>query len=259
MLFIYPQDMLKPRLPDELFREEAAAIQAKGHIVSLVDTNTFAINSATFHPPAEPDSGIVYRGWMVTPAEYQVLLHSLEQQGAKAFTSPEQYLATYYLPNWYPFLTDLTPETVILDPTTDLVSALKQLVWSRFFVKDYVKSLKTAGGSLIERPEDIERVMAEMQKYRGIIEGGLCVRRYEEFLPGSEHRFFVLNGVCYGSEPQSTIPPIVQECASRLSSPFFSVDVATRTDGVDRIVEVGDGQVSDLVGWTTGRFAALWH
>lgn len=259
MHFVYPADMLKPRLPDELYQEEAAAIQASGHLVSLVDSQTFSVNFAAFHPSAEPSSSVVYRGWMVTPNEYGAFLHSLEQQGARAYTSLAQYLAAHYLPNWYPLLADLTPATVILDRAADLVSALNELGWPRFFVKDYVKSLKTAGGSVIEQPEDIGRVVTEMEKYRGVIEGGLCVRRYEDFVAESERRFFVIGGECYGPELQSAIPSIVQECARRLSSPFYSVDVAARADGVERIVEVGDGQVSDLVGWTPSRFADLWH
>lgn len=37
------------------------------------------------------------------------------------------------------------------------------------------------------------------------------------------------------------------------------VDVALREDGVERIVEIGDGQVSDLVGWSPERFAEMWR
>lgn len=254
MNFVYPTDMLKPRLPDELFREEADALKARGHQVSLVDMETFSVTSSAL----AGKSGLVYRGWMMKPTEYQALLRGMEQQAATALTSLEQYLSTHYLPHWYPLLADLTAETVVIDPATDLVSVLKQTGWPRFFVKDYVKSLKTAGGSVVDRPEDIEHVVAEMRKYRGEIEGGLCVRRYEEFEPNSEVRFFVVNGTCYGFDPQTTVPSIVQEAASRLSSPFFSVDAAIQTDGQARIVEVGDGQVSDLVGWTADRFAALW-
>jgi hypothetical protein len=48
------------------------------------------------------------------------------------------------------------------------------------------------------------------------------------------------------------------ECARRIGSAFFSVDVAMRADAVLRVVEIGDGQVSDLVGWDATRFAELW-
>jgi hypothetical protein len=255
MHFLYPADMLKPRLPDESYREEARALQAHGHHITLVDSLTIA----TMNPNADMTSSIIYRGWMVTPEEYQQVLDALEQEGAKAYTSLEQYTSTHYLPKWYPLLDDLTPETVILDPAADLIPVLTQIGWPRYFIKDYVKSLKTAGGSVIDRPEEIERVVAEMLKYRGRIEGGLCVRRFEEFVPDSECRYFVVNGSCYGSDPRTEIPSIVQECTARLTSPFFSVDVALNTDGRERIVEVGDGQVSDLVGWTCERFAELWQ
>ena len=257
MNFVYPADMLKPRLPDEMFREEADVLKENGHPISLLDPDTLSIRAI----PSSIEQGtkVLYRGWMVKPAEYQALVHSIEQHGRKAYTSLDQYLSAHYLPNWYPLLAEMTPETIILDPAADLVSALKQLGWSRFFVKDYVKSLKTAGGSIADRPEDIERVVTEMQKYRGEIEGGLCVRNYEDFMPNSEVRFFVIDGMCFGADPEAAIPPIVQEAALRLSSPFFNVDMAVRADGKARIVEVGDGQVSDLVGWTVQRFAELWQ
>jgi hypothetical protein len=36
------------------------------------------------------------------------------------------------------------------------------------------------------------------------------------------------------------------------------VDVVQRADRVWRVVEIGDGQVSDLVGWTPDQFATCW-
>jgi ATP-grasp domain-containing protein len=40
--------------------------------------------------------------------------------------------------------------------------------------------------------------------------------------------------------------------------PFFGVDVARRAGGVERIVETGDWQLSDLVGWSVERFVHVW-
>ena len=51
-------------------------------------------------------------------------------------------------------------------------------------------------------------------------------------------------------EPDAAIPEPVAFCAEAIASPFFSVDIARRADGVERIVEIGDGQVSDIVGWS---------
>jgi hypothetical protein len=54
------------------------------------------------------------------------------------------------------------------------------------------------------------------------------------------------------------IPAIVLECAKRIRSRFFSVDVVQRSDGVFRVVEVGDGQVSDIVGWTPEELVSIF-
>jgi hypothetical protein len=88
------------------------------------------------------------------------------------------------------------------------------LHWSLvpIIAKDYVKSLKTSIGSLVEDPEQIEAVVSEMEKYRGFIEGGLCVRRAEDFIVGSERRYFVLNLIPCAFEPGVSIPEPVAYC-----------------------------------------------
>jgi hypothetical protein len=203
-------------------------------------------------------SQVVYRGWMVKSEEYSALVRAIEHCGAKAFTSPLEYLATHHLPNWYSLLADLTPETRVLPAEADIVAELRAIGWDAYFLKDYVKSLKTARGSIVCDPADAPAVLAEMREYRGEIEGGICVRRVEVFVPESERRYFVLRGVGYGASDGGAVPEIVQQCAERVPSKFFSVDVARRADGELRVVEVGDGQVSDLVGWSPETFARMW-
>jgi hypothetical protein len=98
-----------------------------------------------------------------------------------------------------------------------------------------------------------------MEKYRGVIEGGVCVRQIEEFSPDTEKRYFVVFGKAFASDPEEEIPELVQNCGKKIHSNFFSVDIITRNDGVQRIVEIGDGQVSDIVGWSPARFAEIWQ
>ena len=127
------------------------------------------------------------------------------------------------------------------------------------FIKDYVKSLKTSIGSIINEPAAINTVIAEMQKFRGGIEGGICIRQVEDFIAETEQRYFVINGRSFAALPDKEIPDVVNECARRIDSKFFSVDVIERKDGCKRIVEIGDGQVSGFVGWTAERFSILWN
>jgi ATP-grasp domain-containing protein len=255
---LYPQSVLEIRMPDELFREEAEAMAAAGHKVHLIDTEVLDSGPSRIRPQFEHGARVVYRGWMLTHGEYVNLSASVERAGGSCSTSPEDYVSTHYLPNWYDIAKDYTPETIFLDTDADLVSELRRLGWGRFFIKDHVKSLKTSVGSIIEDPEQIETVVSEMEKYRGFIEGGLCIRRVEDFIAGSERRYFVLNQTPYDAEPGVANPDPVVFCAGAIPSPFFSVDIARRADGVERIVEIGDGQVSDLVGWPVERFVEIW-
>ncbi len=265
MHFVYPRDLVAPKLVDEVFRDEADALQQGGHTISLVDTDALADGAARLSPLPPFGQSVVYRGWMLKPEAYQNFAASLASCDAAPFTSTAQYVNTHYLPHWYPLITDLTPETVVFHSKRDIadigdmMEILARLKWPKVFVKDFVKSLKTGRGSIIEHRDELPALLDAMEQFRGEIEGGVCFRRVEDFVPGSEQRYFVLRGMVYGADENAILPDVVSECARRIDSPFFSVDVAKRADGVLRVVEIGDGQVSDWVGWTPGRFAEIWR
>jgi hypothetical protein len=253
--FLYPSSPLKARLPDEQYAPEVECVREAGFEVSCFSLEAFQGGEFRAIPALTASITVLYRGWMLTAPEYERLNTEIEKADAHLFTTIQAYLECHHLPNWYPKLAELTPETRIFEVNSDLENELKKLGWEEFFIKDYVKSLKTASGSKISKPEQIKEMVENMRRFRGQIEGGFCVRQVEEFLSESERRYFVLNHTPYGTE--SDIPEIVRVCAERIDSRFFSVDVVRRRDGADRIVEVGDGQVSDTVGWSTKRFAEI--
>jgi hypothetical protein len=253
--FILPKGS-SPDAPDEMFADQLSALTATGFSASLCSD---AVLAGIKPLRGVPDgSTVVYRGWMTTAEEYTALVRAIEACGATPFTSPTEYLAAHHLPNWSPLLADLTPETRVFPESADIEAELHALGWGSYFLKDYVKSLKTARGSVVYDPADAPTVIAELREYRGRIEGGICARRVEDFVPDSERRYFVLRGVGYGATDAEPVPDSVRLCAERVPSPFFSVDVASRRDGQLRVVEIGDGQVSDLVGWSPEAFAAMW-
>lgn len=253
--FIMPPDGLEPRQIDELFRPQAENLRGRGYQISLVADSIFR-NGGLLRGMPE-NSTVVYRGWMVRPDEYATLAASVRDSGATLLTDSTAYALTHYLPNWYSSLVEFTAETVIIESATDLQLTLERLNWGSYFLKDFVKSLKVDGGSIVRSNADSDRWLREMIYYRDEIEGGICIRRVEEFIPESECRFFVLNGVPHSPDGR-LIPSPVHVAAERIASPFFTVDLAQTTDGQWRIVELGDGQVSDLVGWTADRFAEIW-
>jgi hypothetical protein len=257
--FLFPAHPFKPMAVDDTFADQWAAVQAAGFTTSTVPDAVFRQGRPLRSVPA--GGTVVYRGWMLDAADYARLADAVIAASAALLVPPAAYLAAHHLPNWYPLIAEFTPETRVLSAApTDapaVEAELRALGWDAFFVKDYVKSLKTARGSVVRDPAEIGTVVAEMIRVRGAIEGGLCVRRVEPLLPDAERRYFVLGGTPHAAAGDA-VPPVVETVARRIPSPFFSVDVARRADGALRVVEVGDGQVSDLVGWAAVEFAALW-
>lgn len=258
MRFFFPSDYFNPKKVDEAYLEQVNCLQNIGFETSVICLETLGSKSVKIFPVPELGAKLIYRGWMITPDDYSLLIDTVRNTGGEAFISHDEYLATHYLPNWYPLIRDLTPETHFFSVDDNLESALSGLGWNSFFIKDYVKSLKTSVGAIINEPPAIKTLVSQMQKFRNSIEGGLCVRQVEDFILETEKRYFVIEGQSFAPLPDEEVPEIVEECAKRINSKFFSVDVVERRDGYKRVVEIGDGQVSDIVGWTAERFASLW-
>lgn len=253
--FVMPSDGLAPRQVDAVFLPQAELLRQRGYEISLVSDDVFR-NGDTLRGVAA-GSIVVYRGWMVKVDEYQRFADAVRRAGATLLTDSQSYALTHHLPNWYGALAEFTAETVVIENTDDLIHAISQLGWGGYFLKDFVKSLKVAGGSIVRSESDAKRWLEKMMEYRDELEGGICIRRIEAFVPESERRYFILNGVAY-SPDGGTIPVPVHAASERIESQFFTVDVAVTTDNRYRIVEIGDGQVSDLVGWSAQHFAEIW-
>ncbi len=258
MVILFPSDYFDKKNPDDMFAEQAKAFETLGFETFLVSLEDLKLGSIKFYPSLPKKETVLYRGWMLSGQEYEQLINAIINAEAKPFTTLKQYLATHHIPNWYPHISKFTPETVCFTDLENIELNLQKLGWQGFFIKDFVKSLKTSAGSHIKSPEQITTVIKEMKKFRGQVEGGICVRRIEAIDEDSEQRYFALNGKGYSSDNKE-VPSIVTKCAINLSSNFFSIDVAYRSDGELRVVEVGDGQVSDLVGWSVERFVSLWE
>lgn len=258
MRFIFPSDVIDPKRPDDAFEEQIKAFKNAGFPISIISIEYLQMGERRIYPPLEPNETVVYRGWMMNESEYQSFYDAVRSEGASPLTDVNTYLACHHLPNWYSLVEDLTPKTITFPPNADLKLELEALDWDAYFIKDYVKSLKTNSGSLLRSTEGVEQLVADMIKFRGEIEGGFCVRKVEDFIPDSELRYFVIRGKPYANNPEAIIPRVVADAVERIQSAFYTIDVARRSDGLDRIVEIGDGQVSDVVGWSPERLAGLW-
>jgi len=137
--------------PDEMFADQHAALAAAGFSSSFVSDAVFANGRPLINVPG--GTAVVYRGWMVNSSEYQSLVRAIDQCGTAPFIDHAEYLATHHLPSWYTLLADLTPETRVFPADADIANELRRLDWNAYFIKDFVKSLKTSRGAIIrDRP-----------------------------------------------------------------------------------------------------------
>jgi hypothetical protein len=253
--FLIPSDPFNKSVADEAYAEEFAAFCALGLSASLFSFEAF--EQGDFKPrPSLPDGALItYRGWMLTPENYVRLKDAIASRGAQLNTSLEHYKLCHYLPCWYQICQDLTIPTIFANEDSNFLPLLAALGWQKYFVKDYVKSLTTERGSVAATIDEVYDVVKLLRQYRGQIEGGICIREFIDLRPETEERYFVFNAVAHARDGR--VPKIVSEVASRIQSPFFSVDVVQTQSGRLVVIELGDGQVSDRKNWPAERFVEI--
>lgn len=263
-MLIVPSDALHPRRADEHFRAEADAARAAGHQVGLIDHDALAAGNADHAVARLPagDTPAVYRGWMLTAAAYAGFEAAVATRGITLRTSAEQYQRGHELPGWYSALEALTPTSTWTngDGRAAFDAARTALGSGPAVLRDYTKSMKHYWAEAAFIPDLTDGTTAwsiahRMRELRGDdFTGGYVLRRFEPFT-GAETRTWWLHGTCqmitaHPDTPDQPPPPDLPTAhlataIAKLDLPFVTVDLARRTDGQWRVIELGDGQVSD--------------
>ncbi|MFI6874371.1 ATP-grasp domain-containing protein [Streptomyces sp. NPDC050400] len=265
-------DPLRPRRPDPHFAAAAAAARELGAAVALLDHE--ALDRGR---PAEAVAGVPtglgplwYRGWMLTRDRYAALAAALAERGATLLTDARQYGRAHELPGWYEQFAAVTPASVWLPaepgrtpPPARLAALAAPLGPGPVVVKDYVKSRKHEWHEACFVPDasDTERLAAVVGRFMELqqdsFRGGIVLRAFEDFT-GDEVRVWWTDGApafttAHPDAPTTAEPSLPRPELDRLAPlvralgcRFVTTDLALRSDGTWRVVEVGDGQVSDL-------------
>jgi hypothetical protein len=211
-----------------------------------------------------PEGGgvAVYRGWMLRSEQYSAFAGALAGRGVTLRTGAADYRRAHELPGWYAALASVTPESVWTegDAQEDFGAACAELGGGAAVLRDYVKSMKHYWDEAAFIPDVADRAGAwkVASRFRELRDeeftGGFVLRRFEDFGP-AEVRTWWVDGACrlvtaHPDTPDSPAPdgldlawlaPLV----GSLGLAFVTVDLVLRADGVWRVVELGDGQVSD--------------
>ena len=255
MHLLYPFDAFDNKQPDEIYQAEYAAAKAVGIACSLFSVEDFECGDFRPRPALAEGEQVIYRGWMLSPDSYAALHAAIYKKGANPLTSLVQYRYCHYLPEWYAACEGFTPKTIFTTKDADFKALLADVDWQAYFIKDYVKSLTTSRGSVALTIDEIPEIIQLIEKYKGSLEGGICIREYEHLLPQTEERYFVFKGKAFAKD--GVVPGLVQQIAARIDSPFFSVDLVQAANGDLRLIELGDGQVSDYKKWPVEHFIQM--
>jgi hypothetical protein len=255
MRIVFPFNPLEEKEADGPFHEEFLRLKALGVECSLFDYDSINFDEFRPKPSVNDDDTVLYRGWMMNPDLYKKFENLVKSRGGKLLTSLEDYIGSHHLPNWYESCKDFTSESYFFENDDALEKNAMELGWESFFVKDFVKSNYNERGSIAHSPSEVVEIVNLIEEHRGEIEGGISLRKVEEYLPETEKRYFVLNGTVYS--PDGEIPGIVLDISKAYRAPFYSVDLIQRSDMVFRLVELGDGQVSDRKLWDADVFCKM--
>ena len=241
MHIIYPCLPYQPRTVDPLWEPEYEWVRAQGIAIGLVDID----NAKVWAPSlASIDKAtlVLYRGWMLTAAECRLLA-----QLVPLAVAPAEYLASHEATGWYESVAHHTFLSRFLTNPTRLNFTREQ----RYFVKSLVKSF--GADSVVSTQEQLA---AFWQTHELLASSTLFVRDFVELKPASERRFFVVRGQAFGAAG-AVLPASLQEAIVALRPRlFYSFDVAETLAGQPVLVEVSDGQVSDLKEWSVAEFGS---
>ncbi|MGI4874125.1 MAG: ATP-grasp domain-containing protein [Janthinobacterium lividum] len=233
-------NLLFPSLPysrtlDPMWQPEADEARRRGYSIGLYDAEQPKLYQ-------QPVAGrpTLYRGWMLTAAEYQQL-HQL----TPLLVSPALYQASHRADGWYAALAPFTPASVLV-PAAQALPVVENFLRQngRCFVKSLSKSFGAA--SVVTSAAEF---LALLQAQAIAPAEVLFVREFVALSAHPEERFFAVRGVAYGAAGRpfpSALLPALPHLQNRW---LCTIDVAYSAVGEPLIIEVGDGQVSDIKEW----------
>lgn len=263
MLLVVPSDSFHPRQPDEHFAAEYHAAVDLGVEVAVVDHDALTrdrVSEAIRRIPEHLD--VVYRGWMLTSAQYAAFDQELRARSTTLRTDATSYRTAHELPGWIAAVGDLTAATVwtTSDSIDEFDVACARIGAGPAVLRDHVKSAKHHWDEAVYVRDTADlpaatSIAARLRAIRGDdFTGGFVIRRFEEYV-SAEVRTWWIDGRCrlataHPDTPDTlpvdvVVPANLETAINGLGLRFATADLVLRADGTWRLIEIGDGQVSD--------------
>lgn len=278
---LFPSQLFEPKAVDYDFADQFAAASETCASVALVNQDQMEegrFDRAVAHVDIPPGSRAVYRGWMLSVADYAKLHAALAARDLHLVNTPAQYEHCHHLPASYNVIEQRTARSVWtsgggVPPIGEIMDMLRVFGDGPVVLKDYVKSQKHRWKEACFIPcasdeAAVKRVVDSFADYLdGSPTGGLVFREFLELdsvgvhsksgMPlTNEYRLFFFDGAPLVSAPywdegsyDANAAPVEElvGIAEQVQSCFFTMDVARKKTGEWAIIELGDGQVAGLL------------
>lgn len=223
--------------------------------------------NALWHiPDQEVLTPAVWIGFIPPDGHYDEVYEAALAKNICLVNSPDEHRNALEFARAYPRISDLTPETYILDTPNQWQAAAERFGYP-VFVRGSVRSRKSAGWNscVAETPAELEGIVNHLFTSPFRTRGSVLVRRLVRlrhvrrtengFPVGREFRVFLYRntvlGLGYywdGDDPlatlneaeETTIRTLAQQASERIGTPFLCVDIGQLESGDWIVIEVGD-------------------
>jgi ATP-grasp domain, R2K clade family 3 len=207
---LFPSEPFNKKEADKTYEPEVNLCNLLGIEYYLFDYDGFLETGKVDSNINYEDTCIlIYRGWMLKPLQYKHLIDSIFSDSAYHITfvnNSWEYDNCHCFPRSYHLLKEWTPKICEIESWEDIY---RTDIKFDFFIKDYVKSIKTPDGverlSKNIRKEELTDKIAEFIKERGkLFTGNIVLKEFVNLkrIKGktNEWRVFYFNGK---DKPQS--------------------------------------------------------
>jgi hypothetical protein len=115
MKILFCSDPLNGKVIDQEYEQEykcSRKLVMDVYLISLESVLDGELSKAVKRIPTfETPEKFIYRGWMLTPHDYEKLYYGLQQKNVVLINSPTEYRNGHYFPYSYEAIKKVTPQT----------------------------------------------------------------------------------------------------------------------------------------------------
>ena len=272
LLSEYSSRMKKSAGSDYLKKMEDTVRLIGVDVINMEQGKIESLEEALYYKKDYPkNEKVFWLGFVPKYEAYKSVYEILKTKGLELINAPEEFSKSEYFDQFYPFIKEDSIESGIASNLVEAKKIANKLGYP-LFLKGTIQSLKKFGWENCIANSELEliEIFNKLKSKNDFSLGKIIIRKFIELkhneiggnsIPKAhEYRFFVLNEkiIDYsyywnGENPfrihpseLASIKRMVLKNAKKIKVPYISVDVGETVHDGWKIIEIGDGQFSDI-------------